>query len=84
MARRRCLRKLVGGLGRKLKLGGGESAVVTFVVTWNFPNMGSLEGRGHGRYYATKFASAQAVADHLAENYDEPLCADQALARHLV
>jgi hypothetical protein len=58
---------LVGGLGRKLSLRAGESAVVTFVLTWHFPN---LTTPGQGRYYATKFASAQAVADHVAKYHD--------------
>ena len=59
--------KLVGGLGRKLNLRAGESAVVTFVLTWNFPN---LKNPGQGRYYATKFASAQAVAEHMATHHE--------------
>lgn len=57
---------LVGALGRTLILAAGESAVVTFAVTWHFPN---LKAPGKGRYYATKFASARAVADHVAANH---------------
>ena len=44
--------KLVGALGRKLSLSAGESAVVTFALMWNFPN---LKTPGQGRYYATRF-----------------------------
>jgi uncharacterized protein (DUF608 family) len=58
---------LVGALGRKLKLQAGETAVVTFVLAWHFPN---LKIPGQGRYYATKFASALAVAEHVAKSYD--------------
>jgi len=57
---------LVGALGRSLTLAAGESAVVTFAVTWHFPN---LRAPGKGRYYATKFASARAVADYVAANH---------------
>lgn len=57
--------RLVGAIGRKFRLGGGKSETITFVVTWNFPN---LTQPGRGRYYATKFATAQAVAAHVAGN----------------
>jgi hypothetical protein len=62
--------KLSGELGRKLTLAAGQSAVVTFVLTWHFPNLvikGTLEG---GRFYATKFADAAAVARYVAENFE--------------
>ena len=63
--------KLSGALGRKLKLAPGESAQATFVLAWHFPNL-SLGGplQKAGRYYATKFASAQAVARYVAEHFD--------------
>ncbi|MEI7898749.1 MAG: GH116 family glycosyl hydrolase [bacterium] len=60
--------RLVGAIGRKLKIKGGKSAVVTFVVAWNFPN---LRQPGPGRYYATKFATAAAVAGYVAENFEK-------------
>jgi non-lysosomal glucosylceramidase len=59
--------KLIGGLGRKFKLRAGESAVVTFVLTWHFPN---LRNPGQGRYYAVRFASARAVAEHVATHQE--------------
>ncbi len=62
--------KLVGELGRKLKLGAGESATVTFVLAWHFPNLFIKGAREGGRFYATKFDSALAVAKHVAENFD--------------
>ena len=63
--------KLSGSLGRKLKLAPGESATVTFLVTWHFPNL-SLGGAltKAGRYYATKFSSAHAVAQYLSAHFD--------------
>ena len=63
--------RLLGGLGRRWKLEPGQEATATFVVTWHFPNL-SLPGFGKpvGRHYATRFADAAAVADHVADNYD--------------
>jgi uncharacterized protein (DUF608 family) len=73
--------KPVGSLGRRFKLVPGESVTMTFVIAWHFPNL-SLGGwnpaqdtRGGpldqcGRYYATKFSSAHAVAQYIAANYD--------------
>jgi len=62
--------KLVGELGRNLKLDAGQSATVTFVLTWHFPNLVCGYGvRDSGRFYATKFDSAAAVAKYIAENF---------------
>ena len=62
--------KLIGALGQKLTLAAGESKTVTFVLAWHFPNL-SLEKslKDCGRYYATKFPSAQAVVEYVAENF---------------
>ena len=59
-------RKLIGAAVRVLDLGPAEEATATFLVTWHFPNLKLKEG---GRYYATRFASASAVAAHLAEHF---------------
>ena len=62
--------KLIGSLGRKLSLAAGESKTVTFVLTWHFPNLSLAKGfKDCGRYYGTKFSSAQAVAEYVAENF---------------
>ncbi len=62
--------KLVGSLGRKLTLAAGESQTVTFVLTWHFPNLSIKNSFADcGRYYATKFASAQAVAEYVTANF---------------
>jgi non-lysosomal glucosylceramidase len=63
--------KLSGALGRKLQLAPGASALVTFVLAWHFPNL-SLDGplRKAGQHYATKFASAPAVAQYVADQFD--------------
>jgi hypothetical protein len=58
----------VGALGRKLKLAAGQSATVTFVLTWYFPNLTMAKLPG-GRHYATRFDSALAVAQHVAANF---------------
>ncbi len=60
--------KLTGELGRKLTLAPGQSAVVTFVLAWHFPNLVIKGAREGGRFYATKFADAAAVARYVAEN----------------
>ena len=62
--------KLAGSLTRKLSLAPGQSAAVTFVITWHFPNI-KLGGLGNyeGRWYGKKFASALAVADYVAQNF---------------
>jgi len=57
-------------LSRKLNLAPGQSEVVTFVLTWHFPNLTIKGARDSGRFYATKFESAHAVAKYVAENFD--------------
>ena len=63
--------RLRGNLGRTWRLEPGKEASVTFVVTWHFPNL-SLPGFGKpvGRWYATRFADAAAVAAYVADNID--------------
>jgi uncharacterized protein (DUF608 family) len=62
--------KLIGSLGQKLTLAAGESKTVTFVLAWHFPNL-SIEKSfvDCGRYYTTKFLSAQAVAEYVIKNF---------------
>ena len=40
---------------------------MTFVVAWHFPNLRLKDG---GRFYARRFASAAAVADYVAANFE--------------
>jgi uncharacterized protein (DUF608 family) len=61
--------KLSGTLGRKLKLAPGESATVTFVLAWHFPNLSLAKLGRVGRHYATRFKSANAVSDYVAKNF---------------
>ena len=62
--------KLIGSLGRKLTLAAGESKTVTFVLAWHFPNLSIKKSfTDCGRYYATRFSSAQAVAEYVAKNF---------------
>jgi non-lysosomal glucosylceramidase len=65
--------KLIGALGRELVLEPAESATVTFLLTWCFPNLhlqGLGEPQGVGRHYATRFKDATAVADYVAARFD--------------
>ncbi len=62
--------KLIGALGKKLTLAPGESQTVTFVLAWNFPNLSIKDSFADcGRFYATKFSSAQAVVEYAANNF---------------
>ena len=61
--------KLVGLLARKFKLAPKESVKVTFLISWFMPNL-KMNRLPPGRFYATKFDSAYAVASHLAKNFD--------------
>ena len=61
--------KLVGTLGRTVKLASGESVAVNFLVTWYFPNLSHLPRLNEqGRWYAGKFDSALGVARYIAKN----------------
>ena len=62
--------KIVGALARPMELNPGESATVTFLITWHFPNldMGRADSM-KGRYYATRFDSATSVAQYVAANF---------------
>ncbi len=63
--------KLVGALKRKVSLEPGQSATVTFVIAWHFPNQKLRPVKtSAGRRYATRFANAAAVVEHLAQNFD--------------
>ncbi len=61
--------KLTGELARHLHLPPGESTTVSFVLAWHFPNLTISGARGSGRFYATRFDSATAVARHVATNF---------------
>jgi len=69
--------KLRGSLARKFKLSPGESTKITFVLTWFFPNL-KLPPLPPGRFYATRFNSASAVAAYVTGNL-EPLAAQTRL-----
>jgi hypothetical protein len=61
--------KLVGSLGRTVKLAPGSSATVAFAVTWFFPNFNQLyKLTERGQWYSTKFDSALGVARYLSAN----------------
>jgi len=64
------LEKLTGEIGRKLTIAAGKKAVVTFVLTWHFPNLAIPRVRDGGRHYTGKFRDAAAVAAYVAENFE--------------
>ena len=62
--------KPVGSLSRKLTIAPGEAVTAAFVLTWHFPNLSIKNSfTDCGRFYATKFTSAQAVAEYVAINF---------------
>jgi len=61
---------LIGSLGRRISLEPGQQQTVTFVVTWHFPNLSVAGMSNVGRYYASRFASARAVAEYVAANFE--------------
>ncbi|HVS38976.1 MAG TPA: GH116 family glycosyl hydrolase [Gemmataceae bacterium] len=63
--------RLRGGLRRRWKLEPGQEATAVFLVTWRFPNL-RLPGfaKPVGRWCATRFTDAAAVASYIAENID--------------
>ena len=54
---------LIGAMGRPLTLSPGAQATVKFVISWHFPQV------SNGKYYATRFTDAGAVAAYVAANY---------------
>ncbi len=81
-------RTLVGALGRRVVLGPGGSATVTFLVSWWFPLHADPPGEWSSirdigllrRHYAGWFPSASAAAAHVARRF-EPLASTTRLWR---
>ncbi|HEU5069414.1 MAG TPA: GH116 family glycosyl-hydrolase [Verrucomicrobiae bacterium] len=67
-ARQPLSRKLVGAVGRRMRLAPGASGVATFLVAWHMPNL-AMDKLPPGRHYATRFASALAVARYVAREF---------------
>jgi len=61
--------KLIGSVGRRISLRPGQQQTVTFVVTWHFPNLSVAGMNNVGRYYASHFSNAYAVAQYVANNF---------------
>jgi uncharacterized protein (DUF608 family) len=59
-------RKLIGSVVRKMTLEAGQEATATFVIAWHFPHLQLKDG---GRFYATRFHDAAAVAEHIAADF---------------
>jgi len=54
-------RKLIGAIGKRLRLEPGEQTQVTFVAAWHFPNRPE-----HGNYYCKRFGNVGDVIDRVA------------------
>lgn len=68
--------QLVGALSKTVKLKPGESATITFIISWYFPNLTlpqnkNSKGENKGRSYSKRFKNAAAVASEIAEKYDD-------------
>jgi len=62
--------KFIGAIVRPLALEPGAEAVVTFALTWHFPNLRVRKvHQASGRYYANRFKSAAGVAAYLAAHH---------------
>jgi len=62
--------RFTGAITRSLTLAPGEESVVTFAITWHFPNLRVRKvHRASGRFYANRFKSAQDVAGYLSKNH---------------
>lgn len=58
---------LIGSVSRRVTLAPGAAEVVTFLITWHFPNL-RMDRLPPGRYYGTRFPTALAVAEYVARH----------------
>ncbi|MCF7668488.1 MAG: hypothetical protein K9N48_01780 [Verrucomicrobia bacterium] len=61
---------MLGTLGQTVSLEPGESKAISFIVAWHFPNLELRSFGKPGRWYATRFENAAAVARHISSNLD--------------
>ena len=61
---------LAGVLAQRVELPAGGEEVVTFVFAWHMPNLELSHLGRPGRWYASRFPDAAAVAEHLAEHLE--------------
>jgi non-lysosomal glucosylceramidase len=61
--------KLTGAVGRRISLKPQQEQTITFIVTWHFPNLSVAGMNNVGRYYASRFTGARAVAEYVAGNF---------------
>jgi non-lysosomal glucosylceramidase len=60
---------LQGAIGKRINLGPGEEATVTFIVSWHMPNR-YRDDVWVGNYYAKRYRSAADVARYVARDFD--------------
>lgn len=68
--------QLCGTLSKTVNLEPDETQVITFIVSWYFPNIilpknKELERANKGRYYKKRFQNAQEVAEDIATKYED-------------
>ncbi len=69
-------KKLTGALGKTVKLAPNEEKIVSFILSWYFPNVHRKESGFHNLknrenlryYYSSKFKSSADVADYISIN----------------
>jgi non-lysosomal glucosylceramidase len=62
---------LPGSLARTVTVPPNGAVILDFALTWNFPNLSNIPKiTNQGRYYASRFPDATAVAAHLAQHRD--------------
>ena len=59
-----------GTVGRAFSVAAGGGVTVDFVIAWHYPNLHLARLGNVGRHYATRFASARAVAQHVIDDFD--------------
>jgi non-lysosomal glucosylceramidase len=67
---------LCGVLSKTVKLQPGESKVISFVISWYFPNLKlpqneKSKGENKGRFYSKRFENAKDVAVEIGKKYDD-------------
>lgn len=67
---------LTGALGREVRIAPGEAKVITFLISWYYPNLHHKKSGFHNLknkenlryYYSSRFSSSTDVANHITSN----------------
>jgi uncharacterized protein (DUF608 family) len=68
-------KKMIGSITRKVTLQPGQTHTANFIIAWHFPKNGNDKVNpqiynSQGRYYATVFPDAAAVAKYACDNFE--------------